>query len=174
MPYQIPSVLRDLVLVDMLELTGSTVAAAQVLNMSQPNVSRRYRRLAAELGLQRNRQDRPGRRFSDAEWMRLLRQGVNRHRLACGVLRLGGPAAAGPWIRRWRWVEWIPLPAMPPTDTDALLQHELLDGVVLHAEPGYPSGSTELIPLAGTEGKPLWLRCRPDPRVLAIAHGQVS
>ena len=108
--YRIPSVLRDLVLVDMLELTGTTVAAAQVLNLSQPSVSRRFRQLAAELGLQPNRRDKPGRRFCDADWMRLLRQGVNPHRLDCGVLRLGGPAAAEKWIGRSVWAEWIPQP----------------------------------------------------------------
>jgi len=57
--YQIPAVLHDLVLVYTLELSGSTVAAAQLLNLSQPTASRRYRALAADLGLQRIQIHRP-------------------------------------------------------------------------------------------------------------------
>jgi hypothetical protein len=49
-----PSALRDLVLVGMLELSGSTSAAASMLNVSQPTASRRNRQLAQELGLQRD------------------------------------------------------------------------------------------------------------------------
>lgn len=168
--YRIPSVLRDLVLVDMLEITGSTVAAAQLLNLSQPSVSRRYGRLADELGLQPNRRDKPGRRYSDAEWMRLLRQGVNRHRLDCGVLRLGGPAAVAPWIAGWGWVEWIPLPAASLAHVDELLQHDLLDGVVLGGEQGLLLGNSGLIRLPTADGACLWLCCRPDPLVLALVR----
>ncbi len=168
--YRIPSLLRDLVLVDMLELTGSTVAAARLLNLSQPSVSRRYRRLADELGLQPNRSRQPGRRFSDADWMRLLRQGVNRHRLDCGVLRLGGPSAVGPLLHHWPWVEWVPLHRKSLDHSDALLEHQLLDGVVLDSEP-LTSQSRESswpmrLPVADQE---LWLHCRSDPRVQAIA-----
>jgi hypothetical protein len=75
-PYRIPSALRDLVLVDMLELTGSTVGAAQLLNISQPSVSRRYRRIVTELGLERRRSDRaPGRRYGDADRLRRVATG---------------------------------------------------------------------------------------------------
>jgi hypothetical protein len=172
--YRIPSVLRDLVLVDMLELTGSTVAAAQLLNLSQPSVSRRYRRLAAELGLQPNRRDKPGRRFCDADWMRLLRQGVNRHRLDCGVLRLGGPAAAEKWIGRSVWAEWIPLPTVSLAHANELLLHELLDGVVFDGEQGPLPSNSGLIQLPNADGASLWLHCRPDPLVLALAQQCLS
>ena len=172
-PYRIPPVLMDLVLVDVLELTGSTVAAAQVLNMSQPSVSRRYRRLASQLGLRRNSHDRHGRRFSDTEWMLLLRQGVNRHRLACGVLRLGGPAAAEPLIGRRDWTEWIRLPAISLAHADDLLHHELLDGVVLDDEQCVRCSGGDLIPLPEGDDGPMWLVCRPDPQVLAMAQQHV-
>ena len=168
--YRIPSVLRDLVLVDMLEITGSTVAAAQLLNLSQPSVSRRYRRLAAELGVEPDRRRQPGRRFADAEWIRLLRQGVNRHRLDCGVLRLGGPAAAEPWIAPLGWVDWLPLPTATLAHADHLLQHALLDGVVLDGAQGPITGCSGLIQLPVASSAPLWLRCRPDPLVLALAQ----
>ena len=156
MPYQIPSALRDLVLVDMLELTGSTVAAAQLLNLSQPSVSRRYRRLAAELGLKRSASDRPGQRYGDAEWMRLLRQGVNRHRLASGVLRVGGLAGSLDALPHRHAVQWIPLGPMVIDHWPALLEQELLDAVLL---------------CKGTNRAHLLLS-RPCPHVLEAAQRQ--
>ena len=93
--YRIPSCLRDLVMVDLLELTGSTTAAAQLLQMSQPSVSRRYRMLAQDLCLERQNHRPIGRRYGDTDWMALLRRGVNRHRLACGVLALVPPPLWG-------------------------------------------------------------------------------
>lgn len=166
--------LRDLVLVDMLELTGSTVATARLLNVSQPNVSRRYRRLARELGLARDPRQQPGRRYSDAAWMPLLRQGVNRHRLASGVLRLAGTTAAEPLIASMPWVHWVPLPPASLAHAEALLAHQLLDGLVLDGDQAQTQtqGGDGLIPLATHNGPPLWLQCRPDPLVLAIARGQ--
>jgi len=170
-PYRIPSALRDLVLVDMLELTGSTAAAAQLLNVSQSSVSRRYRRIATELGLERSRSDRaPGRRYGDADWMRLLRQGVNRHRIDCGVLRLGGPAKAEALISRWGRTEWIGLPGVTMAHADELLQEELLDGLVLDAEHRHRLSYNQLIPLTHAQAEPMWLYCRPDPLVLAAAE----
>ena len=169
-PYRIPSVLRDLVLVDMLELTGSTVAAAQLLNVSQPSVSRRYRRLAAEMGLQQQRSSSPGRRFCDAVWMRMLRQGVNRHRLACGVLRVGGPAAAEPLVRGWIWAEWVPLPAASLSHSSALLELDLLDGVVLDRDQISALQTSDLNVLPLAEAQQLWLCCRHDPLVEEIAR----
>lgn len=53
--------MRDLHLVDLLELTGSTSAAQS--GLSQPSVSRRYRALAADLGLQHVPHDPIGKRY---------------------------------------------------------------------------------------------------------------
>ncbi len=74
-PYRIPTVLRDLQLVDFLELTGSTTASAAQIGLSQPSVSRRYRALAAELGLQRLTDEPIGKRYGHAPWLQLLRRG---------------------------------------------------------------------------------------------------
>lgn len=170
-PYRIPSALRDLVLVDMLELTGSTVAAAQLLNVSQSSVSRRYRRIATELGLERRGSDRAlGRRYGDADWVRLLRQGVNRHRIDCGVLRLGGPAKAEALINGWGWTEWIGLPVVTMAYADELLQEQLLDGLVLDSASSDRLSENRLIPLRLAQVEPMWLYCRPDPLVLAAAE----
>ena len=50
-PYIPPQLLRDLHLLDVLELTGTTQLAGQWLAVSQPTVSRRYRRLAPAAAL---------------------------------------------------------------------------------------------------------------------------
>ena len=81
-PYRIPLSLRDLVMLDLLELTGSTTATAEMLTMSQPSVSRRYRSVARDLGLARQSDAPLGRRFADAPWIPYLRRGINHHRLA--------------------------------------------------------------------------------------------
>lgn len=73
--YRVPTVLRDLQLVDLLELTGSTTASAAQIGLSQPSVSRRYRALAAELGLQRLTDEPIGKRFGHAPLLQLLRRG---------------------------------------------------------------------------------------------------
>jgi hypothetical protein len=59
-PYRTPNALSDVRVLDLIELSGSTVRAAPLLNMSQPSVSRRRRRLAAELGLVSTSQLRQG------------------------------------------------------------------------------------------------------------------
>ena len=106
-PYRIPTVLRDLQLVDLLELTGSTTASAAQIGLSQPSVSRRYRALAADLGLQRLPGYPIGKRYGHTPWLQLLRQGIKSHRLACGwppgsgILEL---ETSAPWaqpLRTW-------------------------------------------------------------------------
>ena len=52
-PYCLPELLSDIRLLDLLELSGSTVQASQFLSLSQPTVSRRYRSLAQDFDLKR-------------------------------------------------------------------------------------------------------------------------
>lgn len=169
--YRIPSALRDLVLVDFLELTGSTTAAAAQLALSQPSVSRRYRALAVELGLERRLDGPVGRRYGDTDWLALLRRGVNRHRLACGVVRVGGPAALGAALRGCRWAEWVSLGRAALNHWPQLLRHELLDVVAL---PQAGQGSAQspadiaVVELRAKASDPLRLACRNDPDVLGI------
>ena len=104
--YETPALLADIELLDLLELSGSTVETAHLLNLSQPTVSRRRRQLGAELALElagATRQE-GGMRFGDSSCLRLLRRAAKRHRLDGGVWRLAGdgwqiiapPAAALP------------------------------------------------------------------------------
>lgn len=166
-PYRIPSVLRDLQLVDLLELTGSTTASAAQIGVSQSSVSRRYRALAADLGLQQLARDAIGRRYGHTPWLQLLRQGINSHRLAWGVLRIGGADAAAVGINGQSGVEWVTLGRRQCQHWQPLLQLELLDAVALQEPPpeeGAGAASYRLLPCANG-----WLACRLDPEVLQLA-----
>ena len=85
-PYRTPNALSDVRVLDLIELSGSTVHAAPLLNLSQPSVSRKRRRMAAELELVPTTHLRQG----DGACLRLLRRAAKRHRLDAGVWRLGG------------------------------------------------------------------------------------
>jgi hypothetical protein len=88
-PYRLPELLHDIRLLDLLELSGSTVQASQLLSLSQPSVSRRYRSLAQDFGLERNLRQHHRCRFGSSDTMRWLRQGCRAHRLAAGFARIG-------------------------------------------------------------------------------------
>ena len=88
-PYRLPELLHDIRLLDLLELSGSTVQASQLLSLSQPSVSRRYRSLAQDFGLVRDLRQHQRCRFGTSETMRWLRLGCRAHRLAAGFARIG-------------------------------------------------------------------------------------
>lgn len=87
--YQLPELLHDIRLLDLLELSGTTVQASQLLNLSQPTVSRRYRSLAQDFGLLRETRSLKRCRYGSSTAMRLIRLGYRAHRLASGVARVG-------------------------------------------------------------------------------------
>lgn len=171
--YRIPTCLRDLVMVDLLELTGSTVATATLLQMSQPSVSRRYRALADDLGLERQNHRPIGRRYSNTDWMVQLRRGVNHHRLSSGVLRIGGPPSQEDILQDCNWAEWVNLGRQPMAQWPQLLAMELLDAVVLEKAPPLEdhTDSAELLLMAVKHSisRPLLLAFRHDPLVMPIA-----
>ena len=132
--YRIPGALLDLVLIDLLELTGSTTSTGKLLNLSQATVSRRYSALARELGLERCRHRPLGTRFGDATWLLDLRRGVNGHRHSCGILRVSGEPSLAAVIATQSWAQWIPMTAVRPGDDPVeLIRMELLDGWVFRA-----------------------------------------
>jgi hypothetical protein len=88
-PYCIPGLLQDIRLLDLLELSGSTVQASRFLSLSQPTVSRRYRLLAQDFGLQQAPRQLKRCCYGSTEAMRWLRLGCRAHRLAAGVARIG-------------------------------------------------------------------------------------
>ncbi len=87
--YRPPELLRDLRLLDALAITGSSEQAGRWLAISQPTVSRRYRRLAADFGLgPRLRQARCG-PIGASLSLSQLRLGARWHRFEAGVALLG-------------------------------------------------------------------------------------
>jgi hypothetical protein len=169
--YRVPESLRDLVMIDLLELTGSTTATAELLAMSQPSVSRRYRMMAGDLGLKRQNDAPVGRRFSDTPWVGWLRKGVNHHRLAHGVLRVGGHQDLQPLLGNSPWAHWVPLGRQQQRQWRSLLSLELLDAVAVEELPNLSSEESAQLVLA--EVRP-WrdgqvvLICRRDPLVLEL------
>ena len=155
-------------MVDMLELTGSTTAAAEQLGISQSSVSRRYRALAGDLELMHDPSAVIGKRYGSTEWMRTLRQGVNSHRLARGVLRLGAPMELWPCCKDQPWCHWVGLPSTAMEEWRQLFKEELLDGVVM----GRPAKTDETVAVYQSR---LPTGCAPDPLTWLIirAHEPV-
>jgi len=86
--YQPPELLRDLRLLDALELTGTTELAGRWLAVSQATVSRRYRRLADDFGLTPGRRGAKCCRFGTTVSLRQLRLAARWHRFEAGVVGL--------------------------------------------------------------------------------------
>ena len=168
-PYRIPAALRDLQLVDLLELTGSTTASAAVAWLSQPSISRRYRALAADLGLQYVPHDPIGKRYGHTPWLQLLRQGINSHRLASGVLRIGGAPDAALGLQGQGGVQWVTLGRRQLQHWQPLLQLELLDGVALQQSPLEEAATAEAMPYQLLPYAQGCLACRLEPQVLRLA-----
>ncbi len=170
-PYRIPASLRDLVMLDLLELTGSTTATAELLTMSQPNVSRRYRSVARDLGLERQSDAPVGCRFGHAPWITLLRRGVNHHRLANGVLRVGSGRDLEPLLAEAPWAHWVRLGRQQQQQWRSLLAVELLDAVAVAELPELTSAEASELALVEVRARrdgQVVLICRRDPLVLEI------
>jgi hypothetical protein len=170
-PYRIPSSLRDLVMLDLLELTGSTTATAELLTMSQPSVSRRYRSVARDLGLARQSDAPLGRRFADAPWIPLFRRGINHHRLAGGVLRIGSGHALEAAFTEVPWAQWIRLGRQQQEQWRTLLSVELLDAIAVEEVPelsAEEAASLALVEVRSARNSAVVLICRRDPLVLEI------
>jgi len=164
-PYQIPNCLKDLVMVDLLELTGSTISAAEWLSMSQPSVRRRQRALARDLQLESSPQAPPGQRYGDTPWLELIRRGVNLHRLSRGMLRIGPPPGQDSPLGRLAGVEWIALSAAPYGHWPNFLRAELLDAVVMAAEVEAVEQPWDAYALPSGRGEPVMVAVRPDATV---------
>lgn len=88
--YRTPAVLQPIQLLDLLELSGSTTAAAEALSLSQPTVSRRVRHLLRDLGLERQLHPSGHHlRYGESTCLQLLRRASQAHRLDAGAWRLG-------------------------------------------------------------------------------------
>jgi hypothetical protein len=131
--YRPPALLRDVLLLNLLELTGSTQAASRHLALSQPSVSRRYRRLARDFGLRRDLRLRWGFRYGSSGSIRHLRLAARAHRIAAGQVVLG----TDPWHRPLlEGVGGLLLPPpcfRPAGDWTQLLREGVVDGALVPA-----------------------------------------
>ncbi|MEB3350615.1 MAG: hypothetical protein VKO00_11435 [Cyanobacteriota bacterium] len=164
--YHPPDLLQDLRLLDLLELSGSTLEAGRASGYSQPTVSRRTRVLTQDFALSVNRDRRVGCCYGTSPALHLLRLGCRAHRLAAGVARLGADVLLQPLLADCPWL----LPAPPRfrlvVSWLELVRQGVLDGALVsglefagHTTP--PAHDLELLPLG------------EQPLGLAIAPGQV-
>lgn len=175
--YQLPELLHDIRLLDLLELCGTTVKTSQLLRLSQPTISRRYRVLAKDFGLVRNRTQRWGCVYGSSSTMRLLRLGCRDHRLAAGVSRIGSDLLHQPLLAGCPWLLPTPQRYRPAANWLELVRQGVLDGALisgleLDGAEGVTTQGLELLPLSplslalacGTEG-PASEVLVPDRRV---------
>lgn len=156
--YQLPALLQDIRLLDLLELSGTTADAGCALSVCQPTVSRRYRALADDFALLTRRRQNVGCRYGTNQVMRLLRQACRAHRLAAGVARFGSDVFLQPLLLDQPWQ----LPSPPRFRCIAswleLVREGVVDGALLSGLELERSGAEALdrsgialVPLATLE-----------------------
>jgi len=130
--YRTPGVLEPIELLDLLELNGTTAAAAQALGLSQPTVSRRSRRLIQELNLKGQRPKAlQALRYSETTCLRLLRRASQWHRLEASAWRLGGSPWMQPLLHSAHHPGGPPLRFRHPRAWQELVHSHCLDGALV-------------------------------------------
>ena len=129
--YRLPELLSDIRLLDLLELSGTTVRASRLLNLSQPTVSRRYRSLADDFGLRRDPRSIKRCRYGSTNAMRLLRLGCRAHRLGAGVARIGTDLMHWHLLEGCDWLLPVPVQFRSACDWAELVRQGVLDGAVV-------------------------------------------
>lgn len=173
--YRLPQLLRDVLLLDLLELTGSTQQASRHLKLSQPTVSRRYQRLADDFSLRRDQRLPWGRRFGSNGSIRHLRLAARAHRLAAGMVALGCDLLHRPLFEGVEGLLLPPSRFLCGLDWAHLLQEGVVDAALVHGlEPAWEPGlrGVRVVDLGSL---PLVLLARPggwDGPVLAPAPEQ--
>jgi len=145
--YRLPALLQDIRLLDLLEISGTSLEASRVCGLSQPTVSRRTRVLAEEFNLQVNRSRQPGCRYGSSTAMQLLRLGCRAHRLSAGVARLGADVILQPLLAGCSWLLPAPPRFRPVESWLELVRQGVLDGALvsgLEFQGGGPPQAREL------------------------------
>ncbi|MEB3200558.1 MAG: hypothetical protein VKK62_08545 [Synechococcaceae cyanobacterium] len=171
--YRLPQLLQDIRLLDLLELSGSTLEASRASGVSQPTISRRTRALAADFALVRRDRRRDDGCYAGSEVMRLLRLGCRAHRLSAGVARLGADVLLQPLLVGGAWLLPAPTRFRRVEDWCALVQQGVLDGALvsgLELELSAPArlADVELCPLGSV---PLGLALDPDLTGASVSAG---
>lgn len=151
-PYRLPALLQDIRLLDLLELSGSTVQASELLSLSQPTVSRRYRSLAQDFGLERDPRQRKLCRYGSSDAMRWLRMGCRAHRLEAGYARIGADLMHQPLLSGMDWL--LPTPvrfrsihAWAELIREGVIDAALVSGLELKAASQWNSGDLQCVEL---------------------------
>jgi hypothetical protein len=129
--YHLPELLHDIRLLDLLELCGTTVQTSRLLRLSQPTISRRYRSLAEDFGLVRDRYQLRGCGYGTSPPMRLLRLACRAHRLAAGVARLGSDMLHHPLLEGCPWLLPTPQRFRAAANWLELVRQGVLDGALI-------------------------------------------
>jgi hypothetical protein len=166
--YRLPALLQDIRLLDLLEISGTTLEAGRICGLSQPTVSRRSRLLADDFNLQVNRRRQQGCRYGTSTTMQLLRLGCRAHRLSAGVARLGADVLLQPLLAGCSWL----LPAPPrfrPVEgwlelvRQGVLDAALISGLEFQGEPPVDAPGLELLPLGEVPLQLAISGCHPHP-----------
>jgi hypothetical protein len=146
--YRPPQLLRDVLLLDLLELTGSTQQASRHLDLSQPSVSRRYQRLADDFALRRDQRMPWGRRFGSNGSIRHLRLAARAHRLAAGMVALGCDLLHRPLFEGLEGVLLPPARFLAGHDWLYLLREGVVDAALVpELELETPGPGVRVLPL---------------------------
>jgi hypothetical protein len=172
--YRLPDLLHDIRLLDLLELSGTTVQAGRLLGLSQPTVSRRYQHLAADFGLVRDRRQRQGCGYGTSACIQMLRLGCRSHRLDAGVARLGGDWLLQPLLAECGWLLPTPRRFRCVDQWLELVRQGVLDGALIsgHDLPWGRRDNAEDLDLVRVGDVPLALAF--DPRTDDSAEGPVE
>lgn len=163
--YRPPALLQDIRLLDLLELSGTTLEASRLLKLSQPTVSRRYRALAEDFALVQPRRCLSGCVYGTTPVLRWLRLGSRAHRLAAGVARIGSDVLLQPLLLDCPWQ----LPSPPrfrrveswcELVRQGVLDGALVSGLELSDTPDLERSGLDLLPLGEI---PLSLVCTSEP-----------
>jgi hypothetical protein len=161
-------------LLDMLELTGTTHLAGQWLALSQPTVSRRYRRLAADFGLKPCRRGTKVCRFGSSVSLRQLRHGFRWHRLEAGVVAVASDPLHQGLLEGLEG--WLPMPMRfrPAHQWEHLVREAVVDAALvssleLEPSPWEPRSRAEGEAEGGREGAD-----RPALERLHLGHWPLS
>jgi hypothetical protein len=123
--------LLNLQVLDLMEISGSQIRAAESLAMHQSTVSRSYRELAEQFHLQPARKPHKVCRWGVSSSLRLLRLACRAHRLEDGRLRLASDALHQPLLEGVPGVLQVPPCFHAAADWAALVRQGVIDGAIV-------------------------------------------
>ena len=122
------------------------------MELNQSTISRRYRNLAEDFDLVRDRRQRWGCGYGTSSCMRLLRLGCRADRLAAGVARIGSDLLHHPLLAGCSWLLLTPQRFRGAANWLELVRQGVLDGALLSGleleeAEGVNRQELELLPL---------------------------